>query len=516
MVLLLLGAVVNVVFEGAVQGVFRVLFGWMRPGPGAGLRPMTRRGFLKAYRKAIPQRYDEHRLVQDKAIAVNDLYVELQYLEQGHREELRSHLTRHRAVLVLGEAGAGKTLLLKRYLLRWAERRSRTDKIPVMVELHECTSPGADFVQMIAKRFVRARDRGRGEGADLPRQFVEGELAKGNLLVLFDGLDEVGAGLQQDVSLALREFWERYVTGEARNSMIVTCRTSALTGDLGDSFHRVDVPPFDDASILEFLEKWIGLEDEAAASEDEPAPLRTADELFAQIKETPTLAGLVRSPLLLSLLAELYTSRLAATGRALPSSRAAFFRSVVQHMLTRDTVMGRDPFRARRTGASVFDLDQKLTVLKRIALAMTLSSGTEDDRLTISSERLVLVAQGAFRELDLGPAAGRRLLAEIIERSRLLERSADQQRFRFQHRSFQEFCTALALGTQDRAAELLRGYRSDPRFWRDTVRYRVAGQCSGLQPGVKARREIPGCSGPGGHLFPGWTVLLLDVAGGAG
>ncbi|MDX6743849.1 NACHT domain-containing protein [Actinocorallia sp. A-T 12471] len=410
-----------------------------------------RRRLLRKYRARVLSWYGEHRLNENKRILLDGVYVEFRYLDDGLRRDYRADLTPKQAVLVLGEAGAGKSVLLKRLLLDWAADSGRRGRVPVYAALHEITGPDVDLVGLLAAQFVDLCGRRRPDGTDPARLFVERELDKGRVLALFDGLDEVGPGLHQKVSTALRDFRRRHA--DRGNAVIVTSRLSVSTGAVGDAFEAMPIPPFDDASVQEFLELWT----ESVRADRPGLATHPPETLFTEIQRIPALMDLVRSPLLLNLLVELHAADPSAP---LPASRGAFYREIVAHMLDRDEFMNRVP----DTERGRFDRDGKHTVLKHVALEMSGSLGSEDDRLSVGWERLRGVAE------EVVPGHGERLLAEIHDRSRLLVRTAEG-RYRFQHRSFQEFHTALAFAEQSRAGDLLAAFRTDPAFWRDTVRY---------------------------------------------
>lgn len=443
------------------------LFGLVKKVATTGLLALVRllRGdrVLERYRRAIPHEYGSHVLTQKRTISIRELYVDLQYVKAGSRHDLLSHVTGQRAVLVLGEAGAGKSLLLKSFLLRWAADSARPAKIPVLVELHRCNAESPDFVQLIADRFRRSGDRGGGKA----REFVEDRLARGGLRILFDGLDELSTERQDAVAAALQEFRRTHVGTDNENAMIVTCRGSAYTGQLGDAFAKVEIADFDDAAILRFLGKWLTSErsPDSGRTPEEIAAFGSAEQIFEQIRQNPLLINLARNPLLLSLIADLYTVKAAGKGGTLPAMRSELYGQITDHLISRDPLMGRPSYQ------SPFDSDEKIAVLKRVALVMTETSPSEGDRLVIASAQLDEAIKDALVDRNLTFEAGRRLLREIVDRSRLLTRSENGERYWFAHRSFQEYFTARALEQRRHIGRLLDGYWSDPIFWRDTVRF---------------------------------------------
>jgi hypothetical protein len=443
------------------------LVGLIKKVTTAGLLSLIRllRGdrMLERYRRAIPAEYGSHVLTQKRTIGIRELYVDLQYVKAGSRHDLLSYVSGQRAVLILGEAGAGKSLLLKTFLLRWAADPGREPKIPVLVELHRCNAENPDFVQLVADRFKRSGDRGGAKA----REFVEDRLAKGELRILFDGLDELSTERQDAVASALQEFRRTYAGTDDENSMVVTCRGSAYTGQLGDAFTKVEIAEFDDAAVLRFLGKWLASErsPDSGRTEEEIASFGTAEQIFEQIRQNPLLINLARNPLLLSLIADLYTVKVAGKGGTLPAFRSELYGQITGHLISRDPLM------ARPGPQSPFDADEKLAVLKRVALVMTETSPAEGDRLVIASTQLDEAIKDALIDRNLTFEAGRRLLREIVERSQLLTRSENGERYWFAHRSFQEYFTARALEQRRHIGRLLDGYWSDPVFWRDTVRF---------------------------------------------
>ncbi|MCU1644292.1 MAG: hypothetical protein JWN03_4567 [Nocardia sp.] len=416
------------------------------------------------YRAKIPDEYGRHVLTKQRQIAVDSIYVHLQYERGGRRHDLRRRVLQEKAVLLLGEAGAGKSLLSKHFLLHWAQqprKLQQKQQLPVLVELHRCDG-SVDLPSLIATRFRLPRDKNDSRAME----FVTQRLNDGAMRLLFDGLDEVNADQQPGVIAALEAFRKTHSSGDDANSIVVTGRGSAYNGSLG-AFEVIQIAGFDDSSILRFLDRWLTVERSAGSglTDAEIAELGTAERIFDQIRQSPQLLQLARTPLLLSLLADLYTGSLLRRGRSLPASRAAFYSRVSDHMVTRDLLLDR----GERT--SPFEPGDKLAVLKRIALAMTETPAEQGDRLVIAKERLRVVLAATLAALDLRAEHGRELVRDLTDRSQMLVSSDTGERFWFPHRSFQEYFTARALEGPVGAGRLLAGYWSDPTFWHDTVRF---------------------------------------------
>jgi hypothetical protein len=128
--------------------------------------------------------------------------------------------------VVVGDPGAGKTTLMG-YLVRehLAGRLGRPDgvpRVPVLVRLREWESrhPNRDLPALLA-RLVRARPvtkKGLGQAAASTAQWADW-LARGRVVLLFDGLDEVGSTFAGKVQAVLNDaHWQQC-------PILITCRT---------------------------------------------------------------------------------------------------------------------------------------------------------------------------------------------------------------------------------------------------------------------------------------------------
>ncbi|HEX4700548.1 MAG TPA: NACHT domain-containing protein [Pseudonocardiaceae bacterium] len=390
--------------------------------------------------------------VTDGVIDINEVYVPLQYERDGERQDVYDNIREFPCSVVLGPAGAGKSLLLKNSMLMWARRAQagRPERVPVLIELHRCNGSTDTLIDLIVSELARSRvAMNRTNRLDLIRELVCQGMRNGALSLLFDGLDEVGRSDQQRVFKELRDLAQEY--GECQ--LIVTCRDVVYQGQpLGPRFsHVVRVAEFDDAGVTRLLSNWRGLSDTAARAQ-----------LFASLRNNPALMRLARSPLLLTMIAYLHTEVLVKTGRALPTSRPVFYQEAISHLLSRDAHLGRG-------GITVYEVGDKLAILQGIALTSMESTSTAVDRLTISRTSLETTTKNLLPDLNLDLKHVKPLLDEIIDRSQLLV-TVDNSRtqYVFRHLTLQEYLTAIELS--DNPDELLQHYHADPLAWRETVK----------------------------------------------
>lgn len=399
---------------------------------------------IRSYRRALRRNYGEHALGFRKEGTVNvaQVYVPLQYVDNGQRKYVTEKISRSERTVVVGEAGAGKSLLMKHLLITWASAdERRAQRTPVLVELHRCNANEKSLADLIFAEFERNGVRGR-------QSLVERALKEGQLFILFDGLDEVTRDDQGRVIQLIKDFvrmWEKcqYVT---------TCRIAVYTGQLASEFSSViTIADFDDAGIRRLLANWPGLD----ATE--------ADRFFVGLTENPQLMRLAGSPLLLTMMIYLHTEVFAKTGRTLPGSRPAFYEIAINHLLGRDRELGRDD------ALSLFEGADKRAALQRIALVLQETPPEQPDRRSIDRIQLISILKKLAPDLNLHEHQVAPLIKEIVERSQLLVRLDGQSsRYIYRHSTLQEFLAATEL--RDDSARLLRCYRADRDGWRETVR----------------------------------------------
>ncbi|MGH3697083.1 MAG: NACHT domain-containing protein [Pseudonocardiaceae bacterium] len=420
-------------------------FTWLFSGRG---RIGGRR--LLGYRKAITSNYGKHALgyFRTEPIDIRTVYVPLQY-EGGERcEDVYERIQVEPRTVVVGPAGAGKSLLLKNSMLIWASvPLGRAPCVPVMVDLHRCNTDKRELFDLTVEELHRNRLYRSREAVV---SFVQNALRDGRLQLLFDGLDEVGRGDQDRVIRDLRDLASKY----SKCKMVVTCRKAVYHGQLAPEFgHVVEIGEFDDASMRRLLGNWPGIQGAGGP-----------DVLFDMLRRNPPLMRLARSPLLLTMMAYLHVEGVAETGRTLPKSRAEFYDKAITDLLGRDIGLG------RRESLSVYGVGEKLAALQRIALALQEAppNGSED-RLAMSRRDLLSAVGQALPELKLDGTHAKPLLDEIVDRSQLLiplDRS--NSRYQFRHLTMQEYLAARELaGDPDR---LMTRYRADPDAWRETVK----------------------------------------------
>ncbi|MFJ5971192.1 NACHT domain-containing protein [Streptomyces sp. NPDC093060] len=398
---------------------------------------------------------------ENQAMDMASVYVPLRTATGFGTEQREATASLHesRQAVVLGVPGAGKTMLLRHTALAWARERYRPDEsatrrwydprrrhrvdlgtptdIPVLLALHSVDLDAGDITAHIVSHFA---------DNDFPnaRTWVERALAEGRLAVYFDGLDEVPTAQRPKVARAIGRFMKMY----DRCRAVVTCRVAVYRGEFAEEGIPVLlVEEFDDRLIQRFLHGW-------------PWPrglvADTVEQLLGALRDTPQLKPLARNPLLLTMIAHLYSYEYAGTDQVLPHNRADFYNEVTVSLL-RD----RDRDRVRR-----FPPTLRRAVLQQLALAAQSVPSDAYDRLAMPYEKVRREAGTVMERYGRSLDDTDEVLAEIVDRSGLLLAIDNGERFQFAHLTLQEYLAATAL----QADVLLDRYRGDPQVWRETVR----------------------------------------------
>ena len=183
-------------------------------------------------------------------------------------------------------------------------------------------------------------------------------------------------------------------------------------------------------------------------------PGKSIEQLIQTLRERPRIMALARNPLLLTIIAYLYTD----TDFVLPHSRTEFYDQAVD-VLLRQWKEERNRFKA----------PHKRLILQQLALFnQDGNSRTGRDRRSIDVRTIISEIQNVMPSLNLPSSEADRLLDEIVERSSLMLAIDGGTRYQFAHLTLQEFFAADAL--RDKGAELLALYAKDPDAWRETVK----------------------------------------------
>lgn len=417
-------------------------------------RSNLRRRELSWYRQQVAKGYNMHALgfLRNSPVRVSDVYVPLQHEEEsGSRADIYENIRSNRRTVILGAAGAGKSMLLKNSMVKWATGTHDHQRVPVLVELFRCNNEMGSLTDLVLDAFRRNRVK-RPEG------FLPKALDAGMLSVFFDGLDEVVTDRRHIVVDQVTRFAEEFPDCQ----VVVTCRDAVYEGDLRPVFdHEVHISGFDDAAIYRFLRLWLARN---SAGQD---VRHEVEQLMAALRASPALLRLARNPLLITMIASLYDAD-PGIGPVLSNSRTEFYEMAVTHLLRRDRDLG------RHGAIAAYRAGHKMMALRTIALAAQGATPAGADSRAISEQELIDLITKVLTRFNIEAPHAPKVLDEIVSRSGLLVRVDEGNLlYEFPHLTLQEYMAAMELA--DDPDRLIALYRENPFRWRETVKLWCGG-----------------------------------------
>ncbi|MDX2003925.1 MAG: HEAT repeat domain-containing protein [Meiothermus sp.] len=342
--------------------------------------------------------------------------------------ELRDFLPKHKLIVVLGDPGAGKSLLLRRRVIEEADSQNL---FPVFVQLSHYARQGSGKIREFIEEFASNSFQ-----LELSADFFEQKLTSGSCLICFDGLDEVS---QTPDRIKVRDQVQRFIQLYPQHTYLISSRIvgyGAAPITLGQA-EEVTLEPFTPEQIQSFVGKWYT---QALPSDTPKREQRTAD-LLAELdpSRNPRIADLAKNPLLLTIIALVHRD-----GHKLPQQRAQLYQRSVGTMTdTWDSVQERIPSDAERPYYK-----RRRRILERIAfnLQNSVTPGNANPALeTDELKRLVreviydLEDQRLIKE-DCKEEAER--FVDYTEKRTGLLYEQGQGSYSFVHQTFREYLAA--------------------------------------------------------------------------
>ncbi len=402
---------------------------------------MFRRTALRRYRKTLVTKYENLTIPfrPDRPLEMRKVFVPLKV--QGTRDidqvDAQQAIVEHGRLMVTGPPGSGKSMFARHVALTLAEQglyNRLAQPVPVLLELHRMNDSELSVEDQLIEAF-HLSGFPRADG------FVRQALEQGFLMLLFDGLDEVATQKRSSIVGKIKDLLATY----NRCRALVTCRTAVYHREFAETADRtLEIVEFSDHQIWRFLAVW---------ERDMPAG-KSIEQLLQTLRDRPRIMALARNPLLLTIIAYLYTD----TKFVLPHSRTEFY--------DRSTDLLLDQWKYERNH---YKSNQKRLVLQHLAL-FNQKRGSEqhEDRRSIDLTTVLSEIGRVLPQLNLEGSEAQPVLDEIVERSGLLLSMDGDARYQFAHLSLQEFFAAAKLRTESQ--ELLEHYQADPAAWRETVK----------------------------------------------
>jgi MoxR-like ATPase len=403
---------------------------------------------LKKYRQALIDKYQKLNIPfrPHRPLEMREIYVSLAFKASDRSLiEAENAVQKYRRLVVKGAPGSGKSMLLKYLALSYSEGRFKnlSDRpVPILLELNRLNEANLT-VEKLEQHLVEACDRHNFPKAN---RFISQGLKDGRLLLLLDGLDEVSSGVRSSVVRCLKDFLELENYKKCR--VIITCRTAVYHNEFVDNTEEtLEIDEFSDQQMRRFLQAW----------KSEMPPEKSVEQLIQNLRAKPKIMALARNPLLLTIIAYLYTD----TPFVLPHSRAEFYTKATDVLLElRDQ---------ERNIPNQYSGVNKRRVLQHLALyAQNSTNRQQQDRRSLLDSEVWEQVKQVLPSLNLEPKDANSIVDEIVKRSGLLLRIDGGQRYYFPHLTLQEYFVAAAL--TDKQAELIQKWQNAPSDWLEIVK----------------------------------------------
>lgn len=392
---------------------------------------------LSLYRERVARRLTQPEVFGPLGtFSLNRMYIPLELelspvgsesVTYGQPQEL---LRMHLRLVILGPPGAGKTTMLHHVeLLTTRGQVPGVPDLPVFIPVARLAL-SANVVDC-ALQLVRDRYH-----INLQRPQLVGLLKAGLVLLLLDGLDEVGPG-----SRAYRAVWKEIRTliqEFPATPIILSCRTAAWEKPLPE-FREATIPALDQETIRRFIVARFPSD----ASDQ-------VESLYRIIGSSRSLNELAKTPLLLSFMVELYSRNT----KLLPKSRLQLYQQCTDLLLYHwDTL--REIKRPTQIPRHL-----KYQLLKRLGLLF------QKEQITISScDELMSQVAEWFQPQLYGPPEP--IISEIEIAHGMLVRAGSES-YAFLHITFQQYFAALELAEVRPLPRYLLQNIHNP-WWREVV-----------------------------------------------
>ena len=203
-------------------------------------------------------------------------------------------------------------------------------RLPIRVELRDfarwlADAPDGTLEQFIAREI--SRDSG---GTSVTVEDVHALVERSSVILLLDGLDEIGNETSRDKSLdAILDTVSRFENAlRVDLRVVLTTRPPAVAGRWNklDGFTRVVLTPMNARRIDDYLDRWLSAQIHA---EEEQQRIRAS---FDGRRHDPHVEALARNPMQLSVLLQFIFLK----GEAFPDRRAELYGDYFQIVIDRD------------------------------------------------------------------------------------------------------------------------------------------------------------------------------------
>ena len=240
---------------------------------------------------------------------------------------------------------------------------------------------------------------------------------------MLDALDEV----PQEKRISLLENLKRFAKNY-RCPMIGTSRIVGYSGGFVDGVKEVEIVPFSQQQIEQYIETWFRNAAECLNNTVSPS------ELIRELRNKPQIRGLAQNPLLLSLICSLYQEK-----GLMPVRRWQVYEKTLEYML------GNWYIDNRRQIPNTAWIAAKQELLGEIAYQFSCESKEVFTMHDLRSQ-IEKYLQNQCVSTDFRSIKTSDIIAELSEQDGILQKlSRDGKQYVFLHRTFHEYLTASYL-----------------------------------------------------------------------
>ncbi|MDJ0706253.1 MAG: GUN4 domain-containing protein [Leptolyngbyaceae cyanobacterium MO_188.B28] len=368
-----------------------------------------------------------------------------------------------RQLAILAWGGSGKTTLLKHIAYCYGSKQapcSAPNLIPFLLILRKhrdtIAKGGLSLPDLITTHHIP--DLPAASDLQMPPNWAEDVLKRGNAIVMLDGFDEIPKAQRPKIARWINQQTTRY----SKSVFLLTSRPKAYIGqhtEVQDPYNQVEfntrlwVKDFSAEQRKDFVEKWYCCQ-ECYANGGRTTPdvrhmaAQSAANLLDQIEARAELKALAKNPLLLNMIVTFHRRN---PGAELPQRRVELYKEICQLQL-------KDRPNARKLQTLLTQCDAQ-TILQQIALAMMKQRWERISRpKLIQGLKKTLEQQGETIEAA-------EFLEQVVQISELLVQQEDE--YEFAHLSFQEYLAAVQIA-QTQKENLLYSYFDDDK-WKPTI-----------------------------------------------
>lgn len=376
--------------------------------------------------------------------------VEAMSLALPQRVAIPALLARHPRLLLVGDAGSGKTTLIA-YL---ATRAARGE---LAAEAGWNREPVPFVLTVRSLKAVPSSREALAAAVGCEAWFLDAVLQQGRAFLLVDGLDEA----RTEVAAGLLDAVIAHVEAHPENRLLVTTRPAGLGSDTQSSHPKLDssrLVPMTREEVDQFIDQWclaaeVSVQKDSGRARAEEDARKASEDLKARVRSSRAVERLAETPLLCSVLCIVHRFM----GQRIPERRAALYE-VTTNVLLYEWDRAKFP-----EGSAVGKLDAQE---KRILLGHLARSMHEARVAELSADQVIKKIGERLPNLGRPKEDARTIVEEIRDRSGVLvERTPGA--FAFSHLTFQEYLTALDVVRTRDYGFLLSNHKD--KWWHEVI-----------------------------------------------